>query len=132
MKPNYLFVCIGNICRSTMAHYIAEQMFEDKINVQSAGVSPHGYTAYPQTVKTLRNLFKIESSHHKPQDFYQLNLESFDKIFILDDGVYTKLSKQYPHLNLINWSVEDPYYGDQNLFNEIALEIVEKVKSIKI
>lgn len=41
-KPHILFVCTGNSCRSQMAEGWARYLGGDKVEVESAGVSPHG------------------------------------------------------------------------------------------
>lgn len=44
-KPNILFLCTGNACRSQMAEGFAKHHLSDFINVWSAGVEPHGMNA---------------------------------------------------------------------------------------
>lgn len=41
-KPNVLFLCTGNSCRSQMAEGFARHLLPDKVNAYSAGVDPHG------------------------------------------------------------------------------------------
>lgn len=41
-KPNVLFLCTGNACRSQMAEGWARRLKDDSIAAYSAGTSPHG------------------------------------------------------------------------------------------
>ena len=41
-KPNILFLCTGNACRSQMAEGFARHFHSDKLSAFSAGVEPHG------------------------------------------------------------------------------------------
>lgn len=42
MKPHILFVCTGNSCRSQIAEGWAKYFGKEQVEVESAGVSPHG------------------------------------------------------------------------------------------
>ena len=45
MKPNVLFLCTGNSCRSQMAEGWARQLLGDRIEPYSAGIEAHGMNA---------------------------------------------------------------------------------------
>ncbi len=50
-KPNVLFLCTGNSCRSQMAEGFARRLLADKINSFSAGIDPHGMN--PRAMKVM-------------------------------------------------------------------------------
>lgn len=45
MKPNVLFLCTGNSCRSQMAEGWARHLIGDRIEPYSAGIEAHGMNA---------------------------------------------------------------------------------------
>lgn len=63
-KPNVLFLCTGNACRSQMAEGFARGLLADRINAYSAGVEPHGMN--PRAMQVMAEAgFPIDSHHSK-------------------------------------------------------------------
>lgn len=145
-----LFVCLGNICRSPMAHGI----FRDKIRkykldvvADSAGTSGFHMNEPPdfRAISTLRakgiEILDLRSRIITREDF-----DDFDYIFTMDsnnqrDVLQMALQHQsstlpemmmnvaYPNQNI---SVPDPYYDDHQGFEHVysmldeALELLAK------
>ncbi|HAZ59936.1 MAG TPA: hypothetical protein DCY89_00010 [Gammaproteobacteria bacterium] len=57
MKPQLLFLCTGNACRSQMAEGWGRELLGDRFTVHSAGIRPHGVD--PRTVAVMSS-----SPHH--------------------------------------------------------------------
>ena len=126
-----LFVCLGNICRSPMAHglfahRVAERGLTDRLACDSAGTGGWhvGETPDPRTLATLRR-HGISLSHRArqvvPEDF-----ECFDLLLAMDGNNHETLLSRAPRsardrvrrmLEPIGGGdVADPYYGGPDGF----------------
>ncbi len=151
---NILMVCLGNICRSPMAHGI----FRDKIEreglnvyVDSAGTSGYHEGAPPDGRQQHTAKEKgIDISDLRSRKFETSDYDRFDIIYAMDESNYRDIlqlsrSKEDSQkvkmiLNEIHpgkhLSVPDPYYGGQSgfetvytLLDEACEVIVEKIKN---
>ncbi|MGD8567591.1 MAG: arsenate reductase ArsC [Gammaproteobacteria bacterium] len=62
VKPNLLFLCTGNSCRSQMAEGWGKQLQSDRFNIYSAGIEKHGLN--PKAVKVMAEQGVDISSHY--------------------------------------------------------------------
>lgn len=138
-----LFVCTGNICRSSTA----EAMMRHKLNkmeqgnhyiVEFAGThdfhigSPSDHRAIKAASKRNIDMSDIRARQIKPSDF-----EEFDYLIAMDQGhrrilkniapqeYHHKISLFLDHSDQEIRDVPDPYYGDLKGFEEV-LDILEK------
>ena len=63
-KPNVLFLCTGNACRSQMAEGFTRKLLGDRLNAYSAGVEPHGMNARAMQVMAEAGV-PIDDQHSK-------------------------------------------------------------------
>lgn len=77
-KPNILFLCTGNSCRSQMAEGWAKSLKGDQYNIYSAGIETHGLN--PNAVKVMAEE-GVDISNHTSE-----NVNDLDVVF---DVVYT-------------------------------------------
>ena len=155
MKIKVLFVCLGNICRSTMAEGVFRNLVEkenlsDVIFCDSAGTANYhiGSKADHRTLKVL-NDNGIELNHRGRQ----INISDFDEfdyILAMDANnfkdinyLYQKSNSSKAKLMLMRefegkstLDVPDPYYGDLNDFVEVfhivtfnSTELLKHIKS---
>lgn len=61
-KPNLLFLCAGNSCRSQMAEGWGKQLKSDRFNIYSAGIEKHGLN--PNAVNVMGEQGVDISSHY--------------------------------------------------------------------
>lgn len=132
-----LFVCLGNICRSPMAHgvlrYKATQL-DLSIRVESAGTSAFhaGETPDKRAIATLKHK-GIDISDLRSQQIIASDFSSYDFIVTMDEENQINVKKlalqsnskntpkmlmnyAYPSQNI---SVPDPYYGGQQGFENV-------------
>ena len=120
-KGNVLMVCLGNICRSPLAHGIFEQLSKEfSITVDSAGTASYhiGSSPDPRSIKTAMK-HGIDISNQRARQFTKTDFDAFDHIFVMDRQNLKdvlKLSQSEVERNkvkllLTNEEVEDPYYG---------------------
>jgi arsenate reductase len=63
-RPNVLFLCTGNSCRSQMAEGFARKLLGNGINAYSAGIDPHGMNPLAMQVMAEANC-PIDTHHSK-------------------------------------------------------------------
>ena len=127
-------VCLGNICRSPIAHGILESKLPEGWSVDSAGTSDWHEGERPDTrsiLESKKNNIDIDHQRSRPvreQDFYD-----FDILFAMDSSNYTNLCNMAPEeglkrkVRLImneveagqNIQVPDPYSGGQSGFEHV-------------
>jgi len=132
-----LFVCLGNICRSPMAHGI----FRDKakkaglhVEIESAGTSSfhNGQTSDERAIATLHskgiNILDLRS-----RLFVETDFDDYDYIFTMDSRNQKEVTRMVDRLGHVNTpemvmnlaypdeniSVPDPYYGGSTGFEDV-------------
>ena len=86
-----LFICHGNICRSTCAHYVFQQMVEqaglgDSVVIDSAATSREeiGNPVYPPMERTLRS-HGVPILGHRARQLRKEDYKNFDLLIGTDD-----------------------------------------------
>jgi len=137
-------VCLGNICRSPIAHGILEKKAaENQLNiiVDSAGTGSWHINKSPdiRSIEVAKS-HGIDISKQKARQFNVMDFEKFDIIYVMDKSNFNTINgldieKKYSKkikliLNEIypnkNNDVPDPYYGEENGF-EVVYNLLEKV-----
>ena len=130
-----LMVCLGNICRSPLAHGILESKLpSDKFYVDSAGTANYHVGDNPdhRSIAVAR-ANGINISHQRGRQFKVSDFDTFDHIFVMDNSNYKDVLALAPNeeakskvkliLNEIfpneNVDVPDPYYGGQDGFENV-------------
>lgn len=144
-------VCMGNICRSPLA----EGILKDKAKkaglnwtIESAGTLGYNPGCPPHPLaQQIANEYGIDICNHKCRRFTKDNMDSYDRIYVMDDVNYDDVKriardKWNKHkvdylLNAVfpgeNRSVPDPFHGTEDefryayqLIDEACERIVEK------
>ena len=131
---NVLMVCLGNICRSPLAHGILESKAPEDWYIDSAGTSGWHEGERPDTRSIItakgRGL-NIDQQRSRP--FLAEDFERFDIIFAMDSSNHTNITRLAPDeaskakVRLImneaypgeNRQVPDPYTGGQRGFEDV-------------
>lgn len=128
-------VCLGNICRSTLAEGIMQsKLSTDAFHVDSAGTASYhiGEAPDPRSIAVAKKYGLDISSQHCRQ-FEVQDFDLFDHIFVMDISNYENVSKiartpeDISKVTLIldqlqpnqKLEVPDPYYGGDNGFEEV-------------
>ncbi|MCG3693152.1 low molecular weight protein-tyrosine-phosphatase [Aliarcobacter butzleri] len=123
MKKSILFVCLGNICRSPLAHGIAQEYINKKqldILVDSAGTgSWHiGEAPCDNSIK-VSSQNGVDISKQRARQVKKDDFKKFDLIVGLDESNISNLKKlgcQNPiklgNYGFDNECVPDPYFFD--------------------
>ena len=127
-KTRVLFVCWGNICRSTMAqsvmaHLLRQAGLSSRVEVDSAGTSDEeeGRPPHRGTVRQLERE-GIPLVPHRARQLTRADLESFDWVLVADGLCLCSLRRQFPgahqaRIELLlaldgeSRDIADPYYS---------------------
>lgn len=137
-KERILFVCLGNICRSPLAegimlHYIKKHNLP--LEVDSAAIAPY-HIGEPPDPRTIKNALKhnIDLRNLIARQFHPNDFLKFNKIYVMDSSHFQHLKTIAPSpelfhqkvdylMNILypnqNKEVPDPYYGDEQDFEEV-------------
>lgn len=146
-KPSFLFVCLGNICRSPLAEAALRTRAKASgldLVIDSAGTGDWhvGRPPDPRTIATaLRHGIRIDDYRARqvvPEDFHR-----FQRIFALDNSNFADLGGIRPvgspaELSLLldvvdgraGQEVADPYYGGEADFERTWAEVDEAAQAI--
>ncbi len=138
-----MFVCLGNICRSPLAHAVFMKIVDnrglsDSYHVESSGTCAYhvGEKADPRMRETAKQ--KGVDINHKSRQIFHFDLEEYDYIYAMDRNNYLdliSLTSNKELLKKINMfrdfdpsgqgDVPDPYFGGQKGFDDI-FDMVER------
>ncbi|MFW5801363.1 MAG: low molecular weight protein-tyrosine-phosphatase [Spirochaeta sp.] len=134
-----LFVCMGNICRSPLAHAVFEHKLKERglepyFEVESAGT--HGYHVGEDADPRMRKIAadKGVPFHHQAQKFVSQFLDEYHLVLAMDQGNYDDIhyaASGHPNLDRVHKfrefdprgsaqdDVPDPYYGGDAGFENV-------------
>lgn len=137
---NILMVCLGNICRSSLAEGIMKTKVPAGFLVDSAGtISLHeGEHPDKRAIKTAAN-HGIDISSQRSRPITRRDFEIFDKIYCMDIDVFedviskAKNEEERQKVSLFlevlddhkNAEVPDPYWGSMEDFEKV-FQLLEK------
>ena len=104
-KPNLLFLCTGNSCRSQMAEGWGKQLKSGEFNIYSAGIEKHGLN--PNAVKVMAEQ-GVDISAHYSKTLDDLNDVEFD-IVITVCGHADETCPVFPgNVKKVHYGFDDP------------------------
>ncbi len=141
-------VCLGNICRSPLAHGILQSKLSSTIFfIDSAGTSAFHIGEKPDYRSiAVAKTNGIDISTQKARRFLRSDFDNFDVIYAMDQSNYNNIiklalnTKDIGKVKLIleedetisNKNVPDPYYGNTGDFESVfqllneACEVISK------
>lgn len=145
-----LVVCLGNICRSPLAHGILEsKLSKEDFYIDSAGTAAYHIGNKPdhRSIKVAKS-HGIDISHQNARQFKISDFDIFDFIYAMDSSNYNDIISQARNNNDIgkvklfleenadisNKNVPDPYYGDMSDFEYVfnLLDATSEILSAKL
>lgn len=137
-KISVLMVCMGNICRSPMAHGYFEQLvrqsgLSEHISVDSAGTHAYhvGNPPDPRAQQTARGR-GVDLSSQRARQAMREDFQRFDYVLAMDKDNYRLLAEICPEgqehklrlflefaPHLSEREVPDPYYGGASGFEQV-------------
>ena len=132
MSKRILMVCLGNICRSPIAHGIMADISPNSF-VDSAGTGSYhiGSPPDPRSIQVAQDN-GIDISHQRARQFQSSDFTKFDNIFVMDRQNYRDVIAKVNHQDDIDKvellceaaglgmrPVPDPYYGGDEGFQSV-------------
>ncbi len=136
-----LMVCLGNICRSPLAHGIMEHLAKERgLNweIDSAGTGSWHIGQPPDhRAVSIAKKYGLDISNQRCRQFSVIDLDSYDQIFVMDETNLNDVLKQARNdqdttkvkLLLDQQIVPDPYHDDE-LFDPVYRMIAAGCKAI--
>ena len=129
-ERRFLFVCVGNICRSPLAAALLAQRLGDEVVVESAGIfGLVGEPAPPEAIAAARQAgLQIET--HRARHVRDLDLGDYDAIIGLTPHIASVLIQQYGAApeRVVTLDVDDPYGADVETFRQCLTEIERQLE----
>ena len=129
-----LMVCLGNICRSPLAHGILNNKAENEnidIDVDSAGTSTYHIGLPPDSRSiNIASNYNIDISSQRAREFTRNDFKKFDIIYAMDSSNYNHIigmardNNEINKVKLIlhkNRDVPDPYTGGDDGFEDVFI-----------
>jgi len=130
-----LMVCLGNICRSPLAHGILESKVDNKLfKVDSAGTSNYHTDKLPdkRSIAVARKN-GLDITNQRGRQFIVEDFETFDYIYVMDKSNFehvVKMARNVKDISKIklilneikpnqDLEVPDPYYGGDSGFDAV-------------
>jgi protein-tyrosine phosphatase len=130
-----LMVCLGNICRSPLAHGILQSKLNDaNFYVDSAGTAAYHIGKQPdyRSIKVAKNR-GLDISTQSARQFKVSDFDMFDYIYAMDQSNYNNIISLARtntdiekvkllleiNLSLANKDIPDPYYGELSDFEYV-------------
>ena len=132
MSKRILMVCLGNICRSPLAHGIMSEILQNSF-VDSAGTGSYhiGSPPDPRSIQVAQNN-GIDIRHQSARQFQSIDFKKFDHIFVMDRQNYRDVITKANHQDDIDkveliceaaglgiCPVPDPYFGGDEGFQKV-------------
>src|SRR5690606_30261963 len=143
-----LMVCLGNICRSTLAEGILKSKLKSEVFfVDSAGTGAwHAGELPDKRSIAVAKKYGIDLTTQRARQFCLDDFSAFDYIYVMDKTNYVSVCKLAPSSEYIdkvelilnesnpgeNLEVPDPYYGGDNGFNNVYNMLNDACEKIKI
>nr|WP_321224641.1 low molecular weight protein-tyrosine-phosphatase [uncultured Psychroserpens sp.] len=140
-----LMVCLGNICRSPLAHGILESKLpKDQFYVDSAGTANYHVGDLPdQRSIAVAKANGIDITHQRGRQFKVADFDTFDYIYVMDHSNFENVIKLARNTNdiakvklilevddtITDKRVPDPYYGGDSGFVNV-FELLDTATSI--
>ena len=141
-----LMVCLGNICRSPIAHGVMDYLVKKEgldWEIDSAGTGSY-HIGHQPDLRSIAVAKKrgINISAHKARKFIPADFKRFDQIFVMDNNNYSAVvsltdeAKERAKVKLFipDAAIQDPYFDDalfEPVFDQIATQCEQLLQLLK-
>lgn len=127
---NFVFVCKGNVCRSTFAENYLKKILPQNNHISSCGLDVDQGGSSPEKAIQIAVEFGVDMSESVAKSINSLELESDTQIIAMEFNQYQRLIDNYPNhkkniillRDFLPWpsrfqcNIADPYGGEDSDF----------------
>ncbi len=136
-----LMVCLGNICRSPLAHGVLTHLVEEEgldWTIDSAGTGDWHVGEQPDRRSVgVAKKYGIDISQQRAQLFQTAFFDEYDRIFVMDENNYNDVialarndeDREKVAMFLLEGGVPDPYF-DASKFESVYHMIENRCKEL--
>jgi len=108
-----------------MTEAFVQQLIGHRAVVKSAGITPRGGGANALAIAVMKKNYGLDISSHTTKGTDDFDLNTFDRIVVLDVQVYTYMLHKYPYIaeKLEIYEIEDPFGGTEMVYKRCAESI---------
>jgi protein-tyrosine-phosphatase len=113
-----------------MAEVIVKKRLGEAVDVESAGIAPHGNAPSAEAVETVRSFYEVDISGHRPRHIGEADLSRFDYILAMDSSVFMRLQEMsaIPKDKLFAWEIDDPCGRGMEVYRLAARNIESHIE----
>ncbi len=143
---SFLFVCLGNICRSPFAERLAREVTLNNglsgLRFASAGLKVSRPASSPENARLAAEHFGVRLDDHRSRRIEPDTLGSYDRIVAMEARHVTELKRNFPQFaekimllslldpehgkwgqGFLRYNIPDPYGKDRDAFLECYLRV---------
>ncbi len=118
MKPNLLFLCTGNSCRSQMAEGWLRHFAGDRFEALSAGTNPVGVN--PQAVEVMQEV-GIDISHQQSKHVAEFQGRRLHYVITVCDHAQASCPTEPRGDVRLHWSFDDPARAQGSVLERVQV-----------
>lgn len=127
-STSFLFICVGNTCRSPMAEAIARGLGGELVTAYSAGLAPTGSIA-DGTLKAITTL-GYDPLGLSSKGLESVPLEKVDVVVSLIGRQGLLFVPRHVGSQRVAWAIPDPYGEELGTYVAVAREIERRVRGL--
>jgi protein-tyrosine phosphatase len=127
---SFLFVCSQNASLSPMAEGLAKKLLGKNTRIESAGLTSTTNGASYEAIWVLMDMYNIDISHHKTRKVADFQIDSFDRVVVLEASVLEALKTRHPSISdrITLWDIENPEGKGREIFRNTAAIIKKTIE----
>jgi protein-tyrosine phosphatase len=129
-SESFLFVCSQNASLSPMAEGLAKKLLGKNTRIESAGLTSTTDGASFEAIWVLMDMYNIDISHHKARKVADFQIDSFDRVVVLEASVLEALKTRHPSISdrITLWDIENPEGKGREIFRNTAAIIKKTIE----
>ncbi|MDQ3647436.1 MAG: low molecular weight protein arginine phosphatase [Actinomycetota bacterium] len=133
-----LFVCLGNICRSPFAEWLAREHLDEERGLLSAGTYPVPGRRAPAEAIAAARAFGVDLHAHRSRVLSREMLQQADAVYVFDHANRRAVASEQPNCSKrVHWlgalsddgplSISDPFGGPPREYELVYRQIAEAI-----